>query len=81
MEFRKNINIENLHTWEGGKDTFNTIKEHGKLNELEHLIDEFFIGSTPTETEINDLLWFDDEMIFKHLGINEDEEELENEDE
>jgi hypothetical protein len=75
MELKKNINIENLHTWEGGKDTFNTIKEHGKLKDLEYLIDEFFTGTTPTETEINDLLWFDDEMIFKHLGINEYENE------
>ena len=81
MEFRKNINIENFSPWSGGKDTLNTIKEHGKLKELEYLIDEFFIGSTPTETEINDFLWFDDVMIFEHLGINEDEEELENEDE
>lgn len=75
MKLTKEINIENLNTWSGGTDTFNTIKKYGKLKDLEYLIDEIFTDSTPTETEINDFLWFDDEYIFEHLGINEYENE------
>ena len=46
-----------------------------KEEELMLLLDEIFLESIPTLTEVNDILWFDDEMIFESLGIIEEEEE------
>jgi hypothetical protein len=45
-----------------------------------NLIQECFEFETPTLTEVNDLLWFEDRFIFERLGITEEsEEEEENE--
>ena len=42
------------------------------LLSLEHLINEMFFEETPTDTQINDLLWFDTEWLFKQLNIREE---------
>ena len=69
MKIYKDISMHNFDAWSGGKDTLETIKEHNKINDLEALMQEMFHDSTPTETDINDFLWFDDDFIFEHLGI------------
>lgn len=61
--------------WSGAIDTLQVIEENGKEEELMLLLDE--ITSNPTMTDLNDILWFDDEFIFKNLGIIEEEEEEE----
>ena len=73
MKILKYQTMENFNAWSGAIDTLEIIKEHGKIKELEYLIEELFFEETPTETQINDLLWFDDEYIFKHLNIKHDE--------
>jgi hypothetical protein len=64
-------NLANFDAWSGGLDTLNTIKEHDKIDDLEYLLEELFYNKTPTETEINDFLWFDDGYIFDQLNIRE----------
>ena len=63
--------------WSGAVDTFNKIKDAGKLDALEALIDE----TNPTgiyETELNDLLWFEADWVFQQLGM---EDQIEDTDE
>ena len=71
MKYTTEISMENFNAWSGAIDTLEIIKEHGKIKELEYLIEELFFDETPTETQINDLLWFDDEYIFKQLNIKD----------
>lgn len=68
------------HSWSGAIDTLNRIEEEGKEDELMDFLEECFT-ETPTDTEVNDLLWFDDEYIFEVLGIEDEDEEDEDEEE
>lgn len=62
--------------WGGAKDTLKTIEEYEKEDEfMDYLENRAFFGVTPTLTQLNDFLWFDDEIIFADLGINTEEEE------
>ena len=61
--------------WSGAVATYEKIERHGMLDELEQLLEETFCGEIPTETQVNDLLWFDDEWILESLGISDSEEE------
>ena len=70
MKILKYQTMENFNAWSGAIDTLETIKQHGKIKQLEVFLEEFF-EEPPTETQINDLLWFDDEYIFKQLNIKE----------
>ena len=69
--------IENFSPWSGAIETYEAIEEAGKLEDLEFLLDEIYPDGL-TETELNDLLWFDDEWLFASLGMetdtNEDED-------
>ena len=72
---KQEMDFEDLmnNCWSGAINTLQVIEENGKEEELMMLLDE--ITNNPTITEINDILWFEDEMIFEALGIIEEEEE------
>ena len=83
MYVKKEIDFGDLRDicWSGAVDTLNTIEENGKEDELIDLLEDVFCEEIPTETEVNDFLWFESENIFYALGITEDEEEDEEEEE
>ena len=74
MEIKKDYNFEDLkeNSWSGAVDTLETIEENEKEEELMQLLENTF-EDVPTETEVNDFLWFDDDFIFEELGIEEEE--------
>ena len=80
---KKEINFGDLQDicWSGAVDTLNTIEENGKEDWLIDLLEDVFCDEIPTDTEVNDFLWFDAATIFDVLGITEGEEEDEEEDE
>lgn len=73
MDFNDLVN----NCWSGAIDTLQVIEKNGKEDELIMLLEE--VTDNPSMTTINDILWFDDEFIFKNLGIIEEEEEEEEE--
>jgi hypothetical protein len=40
-----------------------------------YLLEETFLGTTPTDTEVNDWIWFDRDMIYECCGLDENGEE------
>lgn len=66
------------NSWSGAVTTLEKIEEAGKEEELMNFLEEEFV-ETPTDTEVNDLLWFEDEYIFEQLGIKDEEDEEEDE--
>lgn len=62
--------------WGGAIDTYELIDYHNKLDELDELITECYPDGL-TETELNDILWFDSEWVLISLGIEVDNDELE----
>ena len=77
MEIKTDVNFYGLEdmVWSGAVDTLKTIKEAGKEDELMQLLEEVFMDKTPTDTEVNDFLWFETSFIYERLGLNEDGEE------
>lgn len=73
--------IENFKAWSGGKDTLDGIINLGYdyINKLNDLAEEVFTDGC-TETELNDWLWFDREFIYNDLGLDENGEIPEDDD-
>lgn len=74
MEIKKDYNFNDLkkNSWSGAIDTLETIEKNEKEEELMTLLENTF-EDVPTETEVNDFLWFDDDFIFEELGIIREE--------
>lgn len=78
MEVKKEIsNFWELkeNSWSGALDTLKDIENADKEDELMQLLEEVFADrETPTETEVNDLLWFEREFIYENVGLNKNGE-------
>ena len=59
------------NSWSGALDTLKDIEEADKEDELMCLLEEVFTDTTPTETEVNDFLWFERDYIYESLGLDE----------
>lgn len=62
------------NSWSGALDTLKDIENADKEDELMQLLEEVFAGKTPTETEVNDFLWFERDFIYENVGLNENGE-------
>lgn len=76
MRIYKELDLTRFEPWSGAVDTYKAIEEADKLDELESLLEELYPDGIE-ETQLNDLLWFDDEWILYNLGISEEDEEEE----
>lgn len=74
MEYTVESSLWDFKAWQGGEATLDVLKEKGDVDKVEELLDEYFSGRTPTETEINDILWFEDDWIAQELGYDDWEE-------
>jgi len=75
--YNENTTLVNFNTWSGATDTKNTIIENDKAEEFDSLIEELYPDGL-SETQLNDILWFDSDWCFEMLGISdEDEDETE----
>ena len=59
------------NSWSGALDTLKDIEEADKEDELMYLLEEIFTDTIPTETEVNDFLWFERNYIYESLGLDE----------
>lgn len=77
MKLYRELDLTRFEPWSGAVDTYERIYNEGKLDDLESLLEELYPEGIE-ETQLNDLLWFEDEWLFECLGIeeeNNDEEE------
>ena len=58
------------NSWSGALDTLEDIEKADKEDELMDFLEEIFADRTPTETEVNDLLWHDRERVYENIGLN-----------
>ena len=66
--------LQDFNAWSGAISTKETIIENNKEDEFNSLIEELYPEGL-TETQLNDILWFESDWIFEMLGISEEEEE------
>ena len=77
MTITYELDLNSFEAWSGAKDTLDRIQREGKCAELENILEELYPDGM-TETELNDLLWFDSESVYEWLGIRS-EKQIENE--
>ena len=66
-------NFNNLmeNSWSGAIDTLQDIANANLEEEfMENLENIYFLGETPTDTELNDFIWFERDTIYSDLGLN-----------
>lgn len=66
--------LESFDAWSGAVETKEAVIAAGKSKEFEAMIDEIYPDGV-TETELNDLLWFDADFVYASLGMVGGEEE------
>ena len=73
MTITYELDLNNFQAWSGAQDTLDRIQREGKCAELENILEELYPDGM-TETELNDLLWFDSESVYEWLGIRSEEQ-------
>ena len=73
MTITYELDLNSFEAWSGAKDTLDRIQREGKCEELENILEELYPDGM-TETELNDLLWFDSESVYEWLGIRSEEQ-------
>lgn len=69
-----NVGIDGFKPWSGAISTWNEIEEANKVDELEYLLEEIYPEGI-TDTQLNDILWFESDWIYESLGITDEDEE------
>lgn len=63
------------NSWSGAIDTLQDIANANLEEEfMENLENIYFLGETPTDTELNDFIWFKRDTIYNDLGLNKNGE-------
>lgn len=70
----ENLTLADFDAWSGAVETKERILNEGKGNDFDFLIEELYPDGL-TETQLNDILWFEEDWIFESLGIEEEENE------
>ena len=73
MTITYELDLNSFKAWSGAVDTLERIQREGKCAELENILEELYPDGM-TETELNDLLWFDSESVYEWLGIRSEEQ-------
>ena len=66
MKISSELNLVNFKFWSGAEDHSFTYSE---LKEIEFQIEDLFHDIAPTETQINDLFWFEEEYLCECIGL------------
>ena len=70
MKITSEMSLKNFKAWSGAKDTLNKLIELDKCDDLEFILEDLYPDGL-TETQLNAILWFEDEWIYETLGIEE----------
>ena len=77
MEIRKEINdfyaLADM-VWSGAMDTIADIQNANKEDEFMNFLEMEFCDEVPTDTEVNDFIWFERDYIYENIGLTENGE-------
>lgn len=88
MTYTVETSLADFPAWSGGKDTLDVLIEKDLCDTVEAILNDIYVDDAPTDTEINDTLWFSRDEIAEWCGFsswealeNGEEEEEETEEE
>ena len=64
-----NLSLRNFDAWSGAKDTKQLILDNNKEDDFEFMIEDLYPDGM-TDTQLNDILWFETDWICEMLGID-----------
>ena len=77
MEIRREINdfyaLADM-VWSGAVDTIADIQNANKEDEFMNFLEAVFCDEVPTDTAVNDFIWFERDYIYENLGLIENGE-------
>ena len=68
MQYIVESELRQFPAWSGGKDTMDDLT-YDEIDTIEAMLEDVFCDKTPTDTEINDFLWFERDTIAEWLGF------------
>lgn len=67
---------DEFRAWAGAVETWERIKQENKEDAFWQLMEDCYCESGAiSETQVNDILWFDSEWVYEMLGIEEELQE------
>ena len=72
MKIMTETTLKGFNAWSGAIETKKIILDAGLEEEFEMLNDECYPNGL-TDTELNDLLWFESDWILENLGVEVEE--------
>ena len=72
MKYYVEEDFSDFEPWSGAVSTWQRIINEGKADEAERYLKDIEPADGWTETAINDLLWFDSDLVYKALGMRPD---------
>lgn len=69
MRYVVECDLRSFNAWAGAIDTLNTLIQYGDVDQVENYLNDVFCDEDPTDTEINDFLWFETDAIAEYLGF------------
>ena len=88
MKIISETSLDRFDAWSGGRDILDVLIEKDLCDQLEAMLENDIFPDGCTDTELNDLLWFERDTIAEWLGFSDwealedgegDEEEVEEE--
>lgn len=73
MKYYVEESLSNFKFWSGGEDRACMLSSD-ELDACESLIDELWPDELPSDSEINDLFWFDFSTVARHLGYENEQD-------
>ena len=70
MKYYVETSLENFEAWSGGRDTLEVLIEKGLCDTVENILNDIYADEAPTDTEINDTLWFSRDEIAEWCGFS-----------
>ena len=69
MKIYRECSLTDFEPWSGGADRYKVLT-HEQLEQLDAVLEEMYPDGA-SETEINDLFWFEDDYIAELLGFSD----------
>ena len=70
MQYTKDLNLTSFNFWNGAKQHEFTYTE---LKDIEFCLEDLYHEKQPSETDINDLFWFEEEFLCECIGLDFEE--------
>lgn len=73
MKIYSEISLEDFEAWSGAINTLERIRNAGKCDLLESILEDAYPDGMD-ETQLNDILWFEDEWCYEMCGMRTESE-------